>query len=106
MEIKGHYREGRRRPWEARWWVNRRMRSKFFGSQKERDRFIKEFQREIGRNGEEVYKVDARRQREWQEVDSILPHVSPIEMAEFWLEHHRGEEDAASPRRCRLTCWK
>jgi integrase len=93
MEVRPHYREGRRRPWEARWYVNRKPRSKFFEAKKDRDRFIKEFQREIGRNGEEVYKVDGRRQREWQEVDSILPHVSPLELARCWLQHQGDGKD-------------
>jgi hypothetical protein len=43
MEIKAHYREGRRRPWEARWWVNRKPRSRFFATEKERDKFVREF---------------------------------------------------------------
>jgi len=26
MQIKAHFREGRKSPWEARWWVNQKMR--------------------------------------------------------------------------------
>jgi hypothetical protein len=82
MEINPHYREGRRRPWEARWWVNRKPRSKFFETRKERDRSIKDFQKEMGAHGEEVFKTDAKLQREWIEVAEILPGVSPFELAE------------------------
>lgn len=92
MEVKAHYREGKKSPWEARWWVNRRMRSRFFPTKRERDEFIRNFQREIGKHGEEVFKVDVTRQREWREVDDVLPNVSPLALAEFWLKHHRSEE--------------
>ena len=92
MEVKAHYRDGRKKSWEARWWVNRRVRSKFFDTEKERDRFIKDFQREMGKHGEEVFKIDAKLQREWIEVAEILPGVSPITLAEHWVSTRSAQE--------------
>ncbi len=94
MEVKAHYREGRRCPWEARWWVHRKMRARFFATEKERDKFIREFSREIAHHGEEVFKFDKARMRRWQEVDERLPHVDPMELAEFWLAHHPAQQAA------------
>ena len=91
MEIKAHFREGRNKPWEARWWVHRKMRSKFFATEKERDRFVREFSKEIARNGEEVFKFDKDRMRRWQEADHLVPGIDPVTLAEFWLENHRDE---------------
>jgi integrase len=88
MQIKAHYREGRAKPWEARWWVNRRMRTRFFATEKERNRFIRDFQKEIGQHGDEIFKFDKDRMRRWQEADFLVPDVDPVALAEFWMKHH------------------
>jgi integrase len=93
MEIKAHYRDGRRRPWEARWWVNRKPRSRFFATEKERDKFVREFNKEIAQHGTEVFQFDKALARRWQTVTEILPGVDPVEMAEFWLANHATEGD-------------
>ena len=92
MEIKPHFREGRKQPWEARWYVNRRVRSKFFATEKERNRFIRDFQKQIGKHGEEVFKIDPSLQREWIEVSELLPNVSPKALAELWIKTHASRE--------------
>ncbi len=91
MEIKAHFREGRGSPWEARWYVNRRPRSKFFKNRKERDAFIRTFQQEIGKHGDEVFKFDKQRLLLWQQVDEILSDVNPLDVADFWIQHHPEE---------------
>lgn len=63
VKVTAHYREGRKAPWEARWWVNRQMRTRFFETEDERNLFIKNFSREIVQHGEEVYKFDKNRMR-------------------------------------------
>lgn len=92
MEVKAHYRDGRKKPWEARWWIDRKLKSRFFETQRERDSFIKQFNREIKTHGSEVFNFDKDRQRLWQEVERILPSVNPLDLAEFWLEHHENPE--------------
>lgn len=92
MQIKPHYREGRKKAWEARWYVDRRMRTKFFATEKERDKFIREFLKEIGKHGDEVFKFDKVLMRRWQIVADTLPDVDPVEMAEYWLLNHAKED--------------
>jgi len=92
MQVKAHYREGRKKPWEARWWVHRRMRTKFFATQKERDKFIRDFSKEIGAHGSEVFTFDKERMRRWQEAEAMLPEVDPVELARHWLETHRPKK--------------
>lgn len=93
MEIKAHFREGRKKPWEARWWVNRKPRSRFFSTEKERDKFIRDFKKEIAQHGTEVFQFDKGVARRWQTVAEILPEVDPVEMAEFWLANHTAGQD-------------
>ncbi len=92
MQIKPHYREGRKKPWEARWYVDRRMRTKFFDAEKDRNKFIREFSKEIGKHGDEVFKFDKALMRRWQIVADILPDVDPVDMAEYWLLNHAKED--------------
>lgn len=68
----------------------RKPRSKCFATEKERDRFIKDFQKEMGAHGVEVFKIDAKLQREWIEVAEILLGVSPIAFAQHWLSTRSG----------------
>jgi integrase len=88
MEVKAHFREGRNKPWEARWWVNRKPRSRFFATEKERDKFIRDFKKEIAQHGTEVFQFEKGVARRWQVVAEILPEVDPVEMAEYWLANH------------------
>jgi len=88
MQIKAHFREGRKSPWEARWWVIGKMRTRFFATEKERDKFIRVFQREIKWEGSSIFKFETHKLRRWQIADSMLPDVDPVELAEFWISHH------------------
>lgn len=92
MEINPHFREGRKKPWEARWWVNRKPRSRFFATEKERDKFIRDFKKEIAQHGTEVFQFDKGVARRWQIVAEILPDVDPVDMAEYWLANHLTSE--------------
>jgi len=93
MEIKAHFRVGRKKAWEARWWINRKPRSRFFSTEKERDRFIRDFTKEIAQHGTEVFQFDKGFARRWQTVAEILPEADPVEMAEFWLANHSTGQD-------------
>ncbi len=88
MRVIPHYQPNRKSPWEARWYVDRRLKSRFFETEKERDQFIRNFSKELNAHGEEVFKFDKEQMREWQKASIILPHVSPMELVEFWLDHH------------------
>ena len=88
MRVIPHYQPKRKRPWEARWYVDRRLKCRFFETEKERDQFIRNFSKELNAHGEEVFKFDKEQMREWQKASIILPHVSPMELVEFWLDHH------------------
>ncbi|MEX0331438.1 MAG: tyrosine-type recombinase/integrase [Puniceicoccaceae bacterium] len=92
MEVNAHFREGRKKQWEARWWVNRKPRSRFFATEKERNKFIREFNKEISQHGSEVFQFNKAVARRWQIVSEILPEVDPVEMAEFWLANHSTKE--------------
>ena len=88
MQVKAHYREGRRRPWEARWYVEGRARCRFFETETDRNRFVREFQREIGTHGADAFRFDKERMRRWKAADRIVPGVDPVALAEFWARHH------------------
>ncbi len=88
MRVIPHYQPNRKSPWEARWYVDRKLKSRFFKTEKERDQFIRKFSKEVSAHGEEVFKFDKDQVREWQRASAILPHVSPMELVDFWLEHH------------------
>lgn len=89
MKVLPHYREGRKKPYEARWWVNQRPRSKFFATEKECDRFIRDFTKEIAQHGSEVFKFDKNHMRRWQEVTRLLPAVDPLDLARHWIATHQ-----------------
>ncbi len=88
MRVIPHYQPTRKSPWEARWYVDRKLKSRFFQTEKERDKFIRSFSKELNAHGEEVFKFNKEQMREWQKASIILPHVSPMELVDFWLDHH------------------
>ncbi|MGC6423821.1 MAG: tyrosine-type recombinase/integrase [Lentimonas sp.] len=88
MRVIPHYQPNRKSPWEARWYVDRKLKSRFFQTEKERDKFIRSFSKELNAHGEEVFKFDKEQIREWKKASIILPHVSPMELVDFWLDHH------------------
>jgi integrase len=85
MQVKAHYQAKRKSPWEARWWINGRMKTRFFGSERERDRFIREFTRQLTEHGTDVFSIDKARVRRWQEADELTGRADPVEMALLWL---------------------
>lgn len=78
MRVIPHYQPNRKSPWEARWYVDRKLKSRFFQTEKERDKFIRSFSKELNAHGEEVFKFNKDQMREWQKASIILPHVSPM----------------------------
>ena len=69
-------------------WVNGKMRTRFFGTEKERNKFIRVFQREIKWEGSRIFKFETHELRRWQIADEMLSDVDPVELAEFWIKHH------------------
>lgn len=93
MRAIPHFQPNRKSPWEARWYVQRRLKSRFFQSEKERDQFIREFNRELKKEGSAVFEADPQMIRQWQEAHSLLPHVHPLELVECWMRHNDRPED-------------
>jgi len=86
MEIKRHYRPDRVKKYEARWYVEGRLKCRFFATEAERERFIEEFQEQLARNGKDF---DPARVRRWQEAARLAPDADPVEVMRFWLAHNR-----------------
>lgn len=93
MKVIPHYREGRTSPWEARWYVHRKLKSRFFATEKERDDFIRSFNREVKKHGTDVLTYDKDLMKQWHEASLLLPGVRPIELVEHWLDTHPDTED-------------
>ena len=89
MRIIPHYQPHRKSPWEARWYIDRKIKSRFFKTEKERDKFIRSFSKELNAHSEEVFNFDKDQMRKWQKASIILPRVSPMELVNFWLDHHQ-----------------
>jgi len=51
MNIKRHYRPEKVKKYEARWYVEGRLKCRFFATEKEREQFIEEFQEQLTQNG-------------------------------------------------------
>ena len=51
MNIKLHYRPEKVKKYEARWYVEGRLKCRFFATENERERFIEEFQEQLSQNG-------------------------------------------------------
>jgi len=92
MEVKAHYREGRKSPWEARWWMDGKMKTRFFATKSERDRFIRELSKELQQHGTDVFSFDKSKIRRWIEADKLLPDVDPVELVQYWLKSHANEK--------------
>ncbi len=88
MNVIAHYQPNRKSPWEARWYVNRKLKSRFFATEKERNDFMRSFNKEITRHGEDAFKFNKSQMREWHEANLILPDIRPLDLVEFWLKHH------------------
>ena len=47
MNIKRHHRPEKVKKYEARWYVEGRLKCRFFATENERERFIEEFQEQL-----------------------------------------------------------
>jgi len=92
MDIKAHYREGRKSPWEARWWMDGKIKTRFFVTERERDRFIREFSKELQQHGTDVFSIDKNKIRRWIEAEKLLQDVDPVELVKHWVKTHENEQ--------------
>ena len=90
MEIKRHYRPTKVKKYEARWYVDKRLKCRFFATEKEREKFIAEFSEQVARNGKDLLLgYEAARMRRWQEASRMAPEADPVEVMRFWLASNR-----------------
>ncbi len=90
MNIKRHYRPEKVKKYEARWHVEGRLKCRFFATEKERERFIDEFQEQLSQNGTSLLLgFDPTKMRRWQEASRLAPDADPVEVMQFWLASNR-----------------
>lgn len=90
MNIKRHYRPEKVKKYEARWYVEGRLKCRFFATEKERERFIEEFQEQLSQNGASLLLgFDPTKMRRWQEASRLAPDADPVEVMQFWLASNR-----------------
>lgn len=88
-QVKPHFRKGRRRPWEARWYVDRKPYSKFFESEKDRDAWMKKQQAAIDKHGSKSIAASPRALERLARAQAMVgEHVDFVEVAKFWIAHH------------------
>ena len=90
MNIKRHYRPEKVKKYEARWYVEGRLKCRFFATENERERFIDEFQEQLSQNGTSLLLgFDPAKMRRWQEASRLAPDADPVEVMQFWLASNR-----------------
>ena len=90
MEIKRHYRPEKVKKYEARWYVEGRLKCCFFATEAEREQFIDEFQEQLSQNGSSLLLgFDPPKMRRWQEASRLAPDADPVEVMRFWLASNR-----------------
>jgi integrase len=90
MEIKRHYQPRRVKKYEARWYVEGRLKCRFFATEVERERFIEEFQEQLVENGTGLLMgFDPLKMRRWQEASRLAPEADPVEVMRFWVAMNR-----------------
>ncbi len=89
MEVIRHYRPEKVRKYEARWYVDRKLKCRFFATEEEREAFIAQFTKTVRRQGEEVLRFDSGQMRRWEEASKLAPDADPVEVMRFWLASHR-----------------
>jgi integrase len=84
MEIKRHYRPEKVKKYEARWYVEKRLKCRFFATEAEREQFIDEFQEQLSQNGTSLLLgFDPAKMRRWQEASRLAPDADPVEVMRF-----------------------
>lgn len=90
MEIKRHYRPEKVKKYEARWYVEGRLKCRFFATEDERERFINQFAGQVERSGTDLLLgFEPARMRRWQEASRMAPDADPVEVMRFWIASHR-----------------
>ncbi len=95
MKIIRHCRPDRAKRYEARWYVERRLKCRFFATEEEREQFIEEFQGQLTKHGTNLLLgFDPEKMRRWQEAARLAPDVDPVEVMRFWLASNRPNLEA------------
>ena len=90
MNIKRHYRPEKVKKYEARWYVEGRLKCRFFTTENERELFIEEFQEQLSQNGTSLLLgFDPAKMRRWQEASRLAPDADPVEVMQFWIASNR-----------------
>jgi hypothetical protein len=90
MEIKRHYRPEMVKKYEARWYVDRKMKCRRFSTERERETFIAEFTEQIAKNGTDLLLgFETGKMRRWQEASRLAPEADPVEVMRFWIASNR-----------------
>jgi len=75
---------------EARWYVDRRLKCRFFATEEEPELFIEEFQGQLTKHGTNLLLgFEPARMRRWQEAACLAPEADPVEVMRFWLASNR-----------------
>ena len=90
MEIKRHYRPEKVKKYEARWYVEGRLKCRFFTTEQEREKFVEDFSEQVSRHGRDLLLgFNAAKMRRWQEASRLAPEADPVEVMRFWLASNR-----------------
>jgi site-specific recombinase XerC len=92
MEIKFHFREGRKKPFEARWYVHRKPKFKFFPTERERATWAKNFAKDLAKWGTASLASDPRRLARWEAAIQLLPpDADPFDVVNYYVTGHTGK---------------
>jgi integrase len=107
MKISFFFREGRPSPFEARWYVDRKQKSKFFLTAAERAKWAKGFVRGLARHGSRSVANDPKRVERWLAAAELLPRdVDPFAVAGFYLAHHKADSGLRLREAIRDFLWQ
>lgn len=107
MQISFFFREGRPSPFEARWYVDRKQKSKFFLTLAERSKWAKGFARDLARHGSRSVANDPKRVERWLAAAELLPRdVDPFAVAGFYLTHHKADSGLRLQEAIRDFLWQ
>lgn len=99
MEIKRHYQPKRVKKYEARWYVEGRLKCRFFATEAEREAFIQScdgspppaIRTRIPKqvSEESIQGIDRAKVRRWVEASRLAPNADPVEVMRFWIASQR-----------------
>ncbi|MEQ9823496.1 MAG: hypothetical protein ABQ298_03845 [Puniceicoccaceae bacterium] len=85
---KSHFREGLKRPWEARWYENGKQKSKFFDSEELRDKYITAHNRKKKQFGSRYSAEMLARVDRLLEASRLVPEADPMDVYRFYRDRY------------------